>query len=104
MNGALGEKKASNRLRIGHGINLAFFDRQTKLADPVYFPGNILARVNPVIAQYPAREDERWRSQARNANSFALQIRDRVNVRAIPGLHAETAAMNASSKLHIRSF
>src|ERR1700745_1173720 len=103
MDCALGEKKATNRLRIGYGINLAFFDRQTKLSGPIYLPGNILARINPVIAQYPASENEGRRFHARNANSFALQTRDRFNARVTRTLSADTAAINPAGKLHVQS-
>src|SRR5262245_21342713 len=103
MDCALGQEKAANRLRIGHGINLTFFDRQTKLAGRIYLPGNILVRINPIIAQCPLSENKRRRSHARNANSFALEIRDRVNVQVIRDLYAETSAMNPAGKLHIQS-
>src|SRR5215469_6178630 len=103
MDCARGQEKAANQLRIGHGINLAFFERQTKFAGPIYLPSNILVRINPVIAQCPLSENERRRSHARNANSFALQIRDRVNLRVIRSLHAKTSAMNPAGKLHVKS-
>jgi hypothetical protein len=70
---ALGCQQGANGLGIGHRIHVALVQGQAEFARRKYNPGDLLGRVNAVGRQYAVRKDERRRSHAGNADSFAAQ-------------------------------
>ena len=81
---AVGQEQGANWFGVSYRVDLAFFQRQSKLPCWEYTPGHIPARVHTVSSQNSIGKDERRGSHPRYTNSFSAQVLRRLDV-AIDG-------------------
>ena len=100
---AVGEQQAADRFGIGDGIDFAFVEGETEFARRENQPGNFFAGIDAIRAEDAVGKNERRRSHSRDANAFAAQIFDVVDVAFGGGLNAKAAAMDAAGEFHVQS-
>jgi hypothetical protein len=83
----------------GDCIHFSLVDRQAQFADRKYLPFNFLARINTVALKNAIGEDKGRCSHPRNANPFAAQIFDGVNIAVSGGLNSRAPGVDATREL-----